>query len=1082
MEGRNIWNNFLILLLIHHNVCLGIKLTAYLSENGLHGTVDFQEQPKDSKNVYIQVSLQVAEDQSVWSWQIREFPLYYTNLENRCTGNNLGSKLVDLNEIVGPLTFPDNSSSTVILSKDLLSLEGPRGIWGRSLVLHSDDGRRACGSITISGAADEKVAEARFFSPLTGSVFFRWAGSQQLNTIDTLVHVNLYRVSKPSWTLTENTKHNWKIFATDILDSEADKARENCNFLQLVFDPESAPKGQAIGDIDNRLGTLQVAKDFESSVTSVFHDPVLASLPVALLDNRRSLYLVIFDSRHHDSFLGCAKIRELSPITFKTLISSNGIKGQVTFSQRSPFDPTWLQFNLTSPRNEDKRISSFKINELLPLSYVPPGENRCLTTGQLFNPTSISNENAGASQDTYAIGDLSGKHNMWRKELTLSELNQKYWDVFLPLQGPHSIGHRSLVFHRNLGNGTMVPWFCGDLIQYLSSNKNWKMPMFTASVVFRYPTVGRIIFRQPRDQPWTDTTIIIESLVHGDGTNLNNTEDHRWLIHEFPPGKDFYNWTGRCLSAGTPYNPYKVDYDPNNDETCNQFSPSSCRLGDLSGRHGTLKIAGRRVNGTRLTRRLFTDSQLPLSGAASIVGRALVLYDDNGPKARGERLACSPVTAVYRRKAVVKDWFGNGQLTPAPVQANLEFPCEASTLYGHWNPKGVSPRLSPPPTQGSDDEYEMGDLSGKFGLLNNLTSLIAAYNDTDITLFGPSSILGRSVVIHKREKNVRWTCSSIERGYAPSEARELRAIASFHHPLGFAWGYIRMTQLIYNDGSASETILEVNLRHPGKNDRNVTRNHNWAIYVNPVGVDASVKILNTRCVAGGYIWNPYYTQLADPRNDELYREECGPDNPLRCYVGDISGRLGTIDIGVERQVFSDVNFPLEGPVSALGRSIVILNKDRGHERFACANIEPDYDIIKYANLRKPPKFVMAQFIDDVREVMGIPEWMLSVDSRKTKLLHGGGCVQFLMHFKGPVASQLEQDFNRLINIGVLSTPSLYIHGYVPPLKRKTTLPYRPCGSRDPADRKSRNNGGHNFHVHSPTKFLLLVVIFCYFLY
>ena len=45
-----------------------------------------------------------------------------------------------------------------------------------------------------------------------------------------------------------------------------------------------------------------------------------------------------------------------------------------------------------------------------------------------------------------------------------------------------------------------------------------------------------------------------------------------------------------------------------------------------------------------------------------------------------------------------------------------------------------------------------------------------------------------------------------------------------------------------------------------------TYNHNWAIYVNPVGVDATVKIKDTRCVAGGYRWNPYFTQLADPLN------------------------------------------------------------------------------------------------------------------------------------------------------------------------------------------------------------------------
>lgn len=42
----------------------------------------------------------------------------------------------------------------------------------------------------------------------------------------------------------------------------------------------------------------------------------------------------------------------------------------------------------------------------------------------------------------------------------------------------------------------------------------------------------------------------------------------------------------------------------------------------------------------------------------------------------------------------------------------------------------------------------------------------------------------------------------------------------------------------------------------------------------------------------------------------------------------------------------------------MGRSIVILNKDFGPDRFACANIEPDNDIIKYANIRKPPRFVV----------------------------------------------------------------------------------------------------------------------------
>lgn len=42
----------------------------------------------------------------------------------------------------------------------------------------------------------------------------------------------------------------------------------------------------------------------------------------------------------------------------------------------------------------------------------------------------------------------------------------------------------------------------------------------------------------------------------------------------------------------------------------------------------------------------------------------------------------------------------------------------------------------------------------------------------------------------------------------------------------------------------------------------------------------------------------------------------------------------------------------------------------------------------------------AQFLEDVRKVMGIPEWMLSIDGRKTRILHNGACIQFLLHFKG----------------------------------------------------------------------------------
>lgn len=83
--------------------------------------------------------------------------------------------------------------------------------------------------------------------------------------------------------------------------------------------------------------------------------------------------------------------------------------------------------------------------------------------------------------------------------------------------------------------------------------------------------------------------------------------------------------------------------------------------------------------------------------------------------------------------------------------------------------------------------------------------------------------------------------------------------------------------------------------------------------------------------------------------------------------------------------------------------------------------------------------------------MGIPEWMLSIDSRKTKILYSGACIQFLLHFKGPIATRIEQDFTKLMSTGKLKEPSLAIPGYVQ-AKRKATLGHRQCGTRDPNEK------------------------------
>lgn len=97
----------------------------------------------------------------------------------------------------------------------------------------------------------------------------------------------------------------------------------------------------------------------------------------------------------------------------------------------------------------------------------------------------------------------------------------------------------------------------------------------------------------------------------------------------------------------------------------------------------------------------------------------------------------------------------------------------------------------------------------------------------------------------------------------------------------------------------------------------------------------------------------------------------------------------------------------------------------------------------------------AQFLADVREVMGVPDWMLSIDSRSTKTRDEGECILMVIHFKGPQAHKFDQDFSRLMMTGKLEEPSIYIAGYINQ-KRKTKLSYRQCsGTKDRDDKRSK---------------------------
>ena len=62
---------------------------------------------------------------------------------------------------------------------------------------------------------------------------------------------------------------------------------------------------------------------------------------------------------------------------------------------------------------------------------------------------------------------------------------------------------------------------------------------------------------------------------------------------------------------------------------------------------------------------------------------------------------------------------------------------------------------------GTNDEYEIGDLSGKYGSFHNYTYYNKKHVDFNLPLFGKNSIHGRSIVIHKMKVmgSGRWVCA-----------------------------------------------------------------------------------------------------------------------------------------------------------------------------------------------------------------------------------------------------------------------------------------------------------------------------------
>ena len=240
------------------------------------------------------------------------------------------------------------------------------------------------------------------------------------------------------------------------------------------------------------------------------------------------------------------QILQLEPKEARARFRHDSITGHIGFTQASPFHPTRTDVAL---RGLHDGAGSFHIHEFPVPARLEVEDAVCGQTGHHFNPFRVDPSSSPASgqgsSDQYEVGDLSGKYGDLAMQ---SDVSGSFVDPSITLFGELSVVGRSIVIHKS-----PVPhrWVCATIEQERVRE------VHTAMATFTYPVGGRIMFRQEAGNPLADTLVYVEGLLYTDGSK-NKTDGHSWHVHVDVPGKDFFNWTGRCLSAGGHFNPYRI--------------------------------------------------------------------------------------------------------------------------------------------------------------------------------------------------------------------------------------------------------------------------------------------------------------------------------------------------------------------------------------------------------------------------------------------------------------------------------------------------------------------------------------------
>ncbi|XP_070540963.1 LOW QUALITY PROTEIN: uncharacterized protein [Ptychodera flava] len=972
-----LWSHLLV------SVESSTSLSANFNMGGVTGTIQF-DQVSAGTSTTITVSLNGLLA-GTYMWEIRELPVFYDRF-SKCADPVMGAVLHDLDATHSGLTSstPDGYQVT----DNSIDLSGIDSISGRSVVLDSGS-HRVCA--TISTSETLVTATVLFQAPVAGMVMLRQPASD--SSAETTVYSDLFFIDG----MTGGSAYDWSIYSNlNGIDYDITHTAR-CAAVTSVYNPTSSDNTGCTSSAQEncQVGNLSANGDVEVGTNKgdAVKQSVDTNLPLSGANSVIGHTVVIMSGGEK---LACGYITELESRTVEAVFSSENVNGSISFTQASPLDPTTVSVSLSNLQDTGKfyHVHNFPL---------PPrtteSDDLCsgFSVSGHWNPYGIDQDSSPTpgtgTMDKYEIGDLSGKFG----PLSGDDFSETYSDYNLPIFGKHSIAGRSIVIHKPDGSR----WICAS-ISYPAATK-------TAVAVFRGPIVGYMMLRQASDDPFSETSVFVNL---ADGSTATNS--HNWHIHEDPVTDDFLSSTSRCSSAGPHYNPYAASLDePAYSSECNSDNPFRCELGDLSSKHSQIDIVSDLA--TSGGKFFFTDTQAPLSGITSSIGRSIVVHAaDSG----ASRYACAN---IYELKPVVaragswsegpvsgtiditqNSWLDSSEIDIAisglqslakgyhihalPILSSAESPCSGASVLGHFNPFNV---IGSPDT-GTHDMYEVGDLSGKFGNLAELSSLTTTYTDSNLPMMGPQSANDRSIVIHRNDEiGSRWVCSNLISVLAAGDF-EVEVVVTMD--TASLSGTVVMKKIYYEGGFLGDTTILADLTL----EEGEGVPYSWSVY--------SGYSETADCDGIGEVYNPYQVETGGS-----YDSICSLSYQSHCQVGDLTGRYGNLSPEDGRARYTDINLPLIGESSVIGRTIKVTAS--GGSGGSCVTLLPTEETgarvsLGFATLEDT--FDQYNFRQTVAAFVGVD--MSRVVASREPVTSVSDCQTIAFWFIGPNSANLRNNF------------------------------------------------------------------------